>query len=63
MFMKYVLDHKVPLRVLDCGKLSMYLFMWSWRVLIPSIGVEVRILYSDGVVLVWTAVKVGNRFG
>jgi hypothetical protein len=26
-------------------------------------GVEVRILYSDGVVLVWTAVKVGNRFG
>jgi len=46
-----------------CGKFSMYLFMWSWRVLIPSNGVEVRILYSDDVVLVWTAVKVGNRFG
>jgi hypothetical protein len=54
---------KCHLRYHICGKLSMYMFMWSWKVLISSIDVEVRILYSDGVVLVRTTMKVGNRFG
>jgi hypothetical protein len=63
--MMYVLDHKVPFWVpyQICGKLSMYLFIWSWKVLIPSNGVEVIILCNDGVVLVWTTMKVGNKFG
>jgi hypothetical protein len=61
--MMYVLDHKVPLRVPDLWQVFYVLVHVVLEGFDILNGVEVIILYNDGVVMVLIAVKVGNRFG